>query len=73
MSICASAGLPVHTQDFGIKYKSHLKDCNANSSPPQIPVQPIPFAYDLPNLAQAIEAAGNVKCVALVSSKVQAL
>jgi lysophospholipase L1-like esterase len=39
-----------------------------NSSPPKIPLQPIPFAYDLPNLAQAIEASGNVKIVALGSS-----
>jgi lysophospholipase L1-like esterase len=39
-----------------------------NSSPPQIPVQPAPFEYDLPNLAEAIAAAGNVKIVALGSS-----
>jgi lysophospholipase L1-like esterase len=45
-----------------------MKDCSMNSSPPQIPVQPIPFAYELPNLAQAIEAFGNVRIVALGSS-----
>ncbi len=39
-----------------------------NSSPPQIPVQPAPFEYDLPNLAEAIEAASRVKIVALGSS-----
>jgi lysophospholipase L1-like esterase len=39
-----------------------------NSSPPQIPVQPIPFEQDLPNLAQAIAAPGTVKIVALGSS-----
>jgi lysophospholipase L1-like esterase len=39
-----------------------------NSSPPQIPVQPVPFEYELPNLAQAIDAAGSVKIVALGSS-----
>jgi lysophospholipase L1-like esterase len=39
-----------------------------NSSPPQIPVQPVPFEYDLPNLARAIDAAGSVKIVALGSS-----
>jgi lysophospholipase L1-like esterase len=39
-----------------------------NSSPPQIPVQPAPFEYDLPNLAEAIEAANSVKIVALGSS-----
>lgn len=39
-----------------------------NSSPPQIPVQPAPFEYDLPNLAGAIAAASSVKIVALGSS-----
>jgi hypothetical protein len=39
-----------------------------NSSPPQIPVRPVPFEYDLPNLARAIDAAGSVKIVALGSS-----
>jgi len=39
-----------------------------NSSPPQIPVQPAPFEYDLPNLAEAIKAASSVKVVALGSS-----
>ena len=39
-----------------------------NSSPPQIPVQPAPFEYDLPNLAEAIEAASSVRIVALGSS-----
>lgn len=39
-----------------------------NSSPPQIPVQPAPFEYDLPNLAEAIKAASSVKIVALGSS-----
>ena len=45
-----------------------MKDCSMNSSPRQIPVRPIPFAYELPNLAQAIEAFGNVRIVALGSS-----
>lgn len=39
-----------------------------NSSAPEIPVQPIPFEYDLPNLARAIGASGIVKIVALGSS-----
>jgi lysophospholipase L1-like esterase len=39
-----------------------------NSSPPQIPVQPIPFEHDLPNLARAVAASGTVKIVALGSS-----
>jgi lysophospholipase L1-like esterase len=39
-----------------------------NSSPPEIPVQPIPFEKELPNLARAIAALGNVKIVALGSS-----
>jgi len=41
-----------------------MKGRSMNSSPPQIPVQPVPFEYDLPNLAQAIVAAGSVKIVA---------
>jgi hypothetical protein len=45
-----------------------VKDRSMNSSPPQIPVQPAPFEYDLPNLADAIEAAGGVRIVALGSS-----
>jgi lysophospholipase L1-like esterase len=45
-----------------------MKGRSMNSSPPQIPVQPAPFEYDLPNLAQAIVAAGGVKIVALGSS-----
>jgi lysophospholipase L1-like esterase len=45
-----------------------MKGRSMNSSPPQIPVQPAPFEYDLPNLADAIEAAGSVKIVALGSS-----
>jgi lysophospholipase L1-like esterase len=48
--------------------KSHPKDCNMNSSPPKIPLLPIPFAHDLPNLARAIEASGDVRIVALGSS-----
>jgi hypothetical protein len=39
-----------------------------NSSPPQIPVQAIPFEYGLPNLAQAIKASGPIKIIALGSS-----
>jgi lysophospholipase L1-like esterase len=39
-----------------------------NSSPPQIPVQPIPFEHELPNLAEAVAASGRVKIVALGSS-----
>jgi hypothetical protein len=39
-----------------------------NSSPPQIPVQPAPFEYDLPNLAAAIAGTDAVKIVALGSS-----
>lgn len=39
-----------------------------NSSPPQIPLQPIPFERDLPNLARAVAASGAVKIVALGSS-----
>jgi hypothetical protein len=45
-----------------------MKECSMNSSPPQIPVQAIPFEYGLPNLAQAIEASDTVKIVALGSS-----
>jgi hypothetical protein len=54
--------------EFTDKSSRAMKDCSMNSSPPQIPVQPIPFAYELPNLAQAIEAFGNVRIVALGSS-----
>src|ERR1700739_4926489 len=39
-----------------------------NSSPPEIPVQPAPFNWDLPNLAKAINAASGVRIVALGSS-----
>jgi lysophospholipase L1-like esterase len=45
-----------------------MKGRSMNSSPLQIPVQPAPFEYDLPNLAEAIEAASSVKIVALGSS-----
>ncbi len=45
-----------------------MKGRSVNSSPPQIPVQPAPFEYDLPNLARTIDAAGSVKIVALGSS-----
>jgi lysophospholipase L1-like esterase len=46
-----------------------MKGCSMNSSPPQIPVQPIRFEHDLPNLARAVVAAsGTVKIVALGSS-----
>jgi lysophospholipase L1-like esterase len=45
-----------------------MKGRSMNSSPPQIPVQPVPFEYDLPNLAQAVDAAGVVRIVALGSS-----
>lgn len=45
-----------------------MKGRSMNSSPPQIPVRSAPFEYDLPNLAQAIDAAGSVKIVALGSS-----
>ena len=44
--------------------RAQIKGRSMNSSPPQIPVQPVPFEYDLPNLAQAIVAAGSVKIVA---------
>ena len=44
--------------------RAQMKGRSMNSSPPQIPVQPVPFEYDLPNLAQAIVAAGSVKIVA---------
>jgi lysophospholipase L1-like esterase len=39
-----------------------------NSSPPEIPVQPAPLQWDLPNLTKAINAAGGVRIVALGSS-----
>jgi lysophospholipase L1-like esterase len=45
-----------------------MKGCSMNSSPPQIPVQPRPFEFELPNLARAVEASGDVKIVALGSS-----
>jgi hypothetical protein len=45
-----------------------LKGRAMNSSPPQIPVRPPAFEYDLPNLAKAINATGSVKIVALGSS-----
>lgn len=42
-----------------------------NSSPPQIPVQPFPLEYGLPNLARAIRGTAAVKIVALGSSTME--
>lgn len=42
-----------------------------NSSPPQIPVQPFPLEYGLPNLARAIRGTEAVKIVALGSSTME--
>jgi hypothetical protein len=42
-----------------------------NSSPPQIPVQPFPLEYGLPNLAKAIGGIEPVKIVALGSSTME--
>jgi GDSL-like lipase/acylhydrolase family protein len=39
-----------------------------NSTPPQIPVQPLPLAYDLPNFAARLKGEGVIKMVALGSS-----
>jgi hypothetical protein len=42
-----------------------------NSSPPQIPVQPAPLEYGVPNLAKAIAGTDAVKIVALGSSTME--
>jgi hypothetical protein len=69
----ASAGCKIKYYDrqlvaLGPEVAGQRKVRSMNSSPPQIPVQPAPFEYDLPNLAEAIEAASSVKIVALGSS-----
>jgi hypothetical protein len=42
-----------------------------NSSPPQIPAQPVPLEHGLPNLAKAIGGMEAVKIVALGSSTME--
>lgn len=42
-----------------------------NSSPPQIPVQPFPLEYGLPNLVRAIRGTEAVRIVALGSSTME--
>jgi hypothetical protein len=39
-----------------------------NSTPPQIPVQPLPLDYGLPNFAVRLKGTGSIKMVALGSS-----
>lgn len=39
-----------------------------NSTPPQIPVLPVPLAHDMPHLAASLNSGGIIKIVALGSS-----